>query len=69
MHDARQITPLRRIETRAVMTNGKIVTGWYSYPMGTGQSTLAEIDEGLARAYGRGNYHIVATYRDGMLAS
>ena len=40
------------IETRAVMPNGKIVTNWYSYPLGVGKDVYDGIDAALRKAFG-----------------
>ena len=61
MPDPRQDHPLRRLETRAVMANGKVLTGWYSYPQGAPRSTRQQLEQGLERAYGRANFSIVET--------
>ena len=59
MTDTNSATLLRRIETRAVMANGKVVTGHYSYPLGTSQETSRRIEAGLVRAFGRTGTKVV----------
>lgn len=56
---------LRRIETRAVGPNGKIVTSWNSYPLGVGYDEYRRIDAALVRAFGNEGSRTVGTFLDG----
>lgn len=54
----------RRIETRAVTPAGKVVTGWYSYPLGVGYDEYTRIDAALVRAFGSDGSRTVGTFMD-----
>lgn len=45
----------RRIETRAVLPDGRVRTSSYSYPLGVGKDVYDHIDAGLVRAFGNEN--------------
>lgn len=50
-----------RIETRATMPNGKVVTTWHSYPLGVGKDEYDRIDAALVRIYGNDNCRTIGT--------
>jgi len=52
----------RRIETRAVLPDGRVRTGWYSYPLGVGKDVFDRIDRALVRAYGNDSCRTTGTF-------
>ena len=50
-----------RIETRAVTKGGKVVTAWYSYPLGVGKDVYDRIDSELRRIYGNDGSSTIGT--------
>lgn len=56
---------LSRIETRAVMPNGKVVTSRRDYPLGVPYAQYRRIDEQLVTAFGSQGSRTVGTFLDG----
>lgn len=54
----------RRIETRAVRPDGRVVTGWYSYPLGVAKDVYDRIDAELVRLYGNDASRTIGTFLD-----
>jgi hypothetical protein len=50
-----------RIETRAVLPDGRVITAWHSFPRGVGKDVYDAIDRALVRAYGRRDSRTVGT--------
>lgn len=54
----------RRIETRAVLPDGRVRTSWRSYPLGVGKDVYDRIDAALVRAYGSVNSRTTGYFVD-----
>jgi len=52
----------RRIETRAVLPDGRVRTSWNSYPLGVGKDVYDRIDRALVRAYGNDSCRTTGTF-------
>jgi hypothetical protein len=52
----------RRIETRAVLPDGRVRTSSYSYPLGVGKDVYDAIDRALVRAYGNDSCRTTGTF-------
>lgn len=54
----------RRITTRAVLPDGRVVTSWRSYPLGVGKDVYDRIDAALVRAFGNENSRTTGYFFD-----
>lgn len=51
----------QRIETRAVLPDGRVITSWHSYPRGVGKDVYDRIVAAHTRAFGVQGSRIVGT--------
>jgi hypothetical protein len=58
-----------KVETKAVMGNGKIVTSYRSYPQGISYEEMREIDEKLVKAFGISGSQTRATFQTEVIFS
>ncbi len=54
----------RRIETRGILPDGRIITSWNSYPKGAGKDVYDRIVDAHMRAFGVQGSRIVGTPMD-----
>lgn len=58
----------KRIETRAVLSDGRVRQSWRSYPLGVGKDVYDRIDADLRRAFGNDGSRTVGTPMDPTLS-
>ena len=55
----------KRIETEAVIRDGRKVQVWHSFPLGVGKDVYDAIDAALVKAFGNHGSRTIGTFMDG----